>query len=69
VLRLPPGTERATGEAATRRGIALDGLAEFRHPDAREPDTPVRDGLVVGCATPPEHANGAALEALCGVLP
>jgi GntR family transcriptional regulator/MocR family aminotransferase len=69
VLRLPPGTERATVEAATRRGIALDGLAEFRHPDAREPDTPVRDGLVVGCATPPEHAYGAALEALCGVLP
>ncbi|MDQ1044579.1 hypothetical protein QFZ76_002815 [Streptomyces sp. V4I2] len=28
-----------------------------------------RDGLVVGYATPSEHAYGAALEALCGVLP
>lgn len=69
VLRLPPGTERATVEAATRRGIALDGLADFRHPQATEADMPVRDGLVVGCATPSEHAYGAALEALCGALP
>ncbi|MCL8010705.1 PLP-dependent aminotransferase family protein [Streptomyces sp. AS02] len=69
VLRLPPGTERSTLKAATWQGIALDGLAEFRHPGATEPDMPVRDGLVVGCATPSEHAYGAALEALCGVLP
>ncbi|MFF7165325.1 PLP-dependent aminotransferase family protein [Streptomyces sp. NPDC008086] len=74
VLRLPPGTERSTVKAATWQGIALDGLAEFRHPDAAEQDTaeadmPVRDGIVVGCATPSEHAYGAALEALCGVLP
>ncbi|GAA4046998.1 PLP-dependent aminotransferase family protein [Streptomyces shaanxiensis] len=69
VLRLPPGTERSTVKAATWQGIALDGLAEFRHPEATESDMPVRDGLVVGCATPSEHAYGAALEALCGVLP
>ncbi|MBT2417618.1 PLP-dependent aminotransferase family protein [Streptomyces sp. ISL-22] len=69
VLRLPPGTERSTVKAATWQGIALDGLAEFRHPAAREPDMPVRDGIVVGYATPSEHAYGAALEALCGVLP
>ncbi|MFE0250357.1 PLP-dependent aminotransferase family protein [Streptomyces sp. NPDC059010] len=69
VLRLPPGTERSTVKAATWQGIALDGLAEFRHPEATETDMPVRDGLVVGCATPSEHAYGAALEALCGVLP
>ncbi|MFI7411595.1 PLP-dependent aminotransferase family protein [Streptomyces sp. NPDC049627] len=69
VLRLPPGTERSTVKAATWQGIALDGLAEFRHPEAPETDTPVRDGLVVGFATPSEHAYGAALEALCGVLP
>ena len=78
VLRLPPGTERSTVKAATWQGIALDGLAEFRHPEAGTsaptgpdgsdgPDGP--DGLVVGYATPPEHAYGAALEALCGVLP
>ncbi|MFE9024090.1 PLP-dependent aminotransferase family protein [Streptomyces sp. NPDC007808] len=69
VLRLPPGTERATVEAAAGQGIALEGLAEFRHPQVAEADMPVRDGLVVGCATPSEHAYGAALEALCGALP
>lgn len=69
VLRLPPGTERSTVKAATWQGIALDGLAEFRHPEATETEMPVRDGVVVGCATPSEHAYGAALEALCGVLP
>jgi GntR family transcriptional regulator/MocR family aminotransferase len=66
VLRLPPGTERSAVEAAVRQGLALDGLADFRHPDT---DMPAHDGLVVGYATPPEHAYAAALEALCGSLP
>ncbi len=69
VLRLPPGTERSTVKAATWQGIALDGLAEFRHPGAPETDMPAHDGIVVGYATPSEHAYTAALEALCGVLP
>ncbi|MFD7693597.1 PLP-dependent aminotransferase family protein [Streptomyces sp. NPDC059805] len=72
VLRLPPGTERSTVKAATWQGVALDGLAAFRHPAAVETGTaamPTRDGLVVGYATPPEHAYEAALEALCQVLP
>ncbi|MFJ8532438.1 PLP-dependent aminotransferase family protein [Streptomyces sp. NPDC093591] len=69
VLRLPPGTERSAVKAATWQGIALDGLAEFRHQHAEETAMPVRDGIVVGYATPSEHAYGAALEALCGVLP
>ncbi|MFI6372670.1 PLP-dependent aminotransferase family protein [Streptomyces sp. NPDC050546] len=66
VLRLPPGTEASVVKAAAWRGIALDGLAAFRHPDT---DMPVSDGLVVGYATPSEHAYGPALEALCGALP
>ncbi|MEV0181401.1 PLP-dependent aminotransferase family protein [Streptomyces sp. NPDC050625] len=66
VLRLPPGTERSAVKAAAWHGIALDGLAEFRHPAAEEQ---AADGLVVGYATPSEHAYGAALEALCAVLP
>ncbi|MEV7285861.1 PLP-dependent aminotransferase family protein [Streptomyces sp. NPDC093252] len=66
VLRLPPGTEASAVKAAVWQGVALDGLAAFRHPAAR---TPPVDGLVVGYATPPEHAYGAAVEALCGVLP
>ncbi|MET7943285.1 PLP-dependent aminotransferase family protein [Streptomyces sp. NPDC005302] len=66
VLRLPPGTEGQAVEAAARRGVALDGLAGFRHPEAV---MSAPDGLVVGYATPAEHAYGAALEALCGALP
>ncbi|MFD4525343.1 PLP-dependent aminotransferase family protein [Streptomyces sp. NPDC058470] len=66
VLRLPPGTERSAVKAAVWQGVALDGLGEFRH---REAVMPAPDGLVVGYATPAEHAYGAALEALCGVLP
>ncbi|MDN3020997.1 PLP-dependent aminotransferase family protein [Streptomyces sp. S.PB5] len=79
VLRLPPGTERSTVKAAVWRGVALDGLAEFRHPETRtappktpgtpEAGMPAYDGLVVGYATPSEHAYGAALEALCQALP
>ncbi|MFI6036895.1 PLP-dependent aminotransferase family protein [Streptomyces sp. NPDC051315] len=65
VLRLPPGTERSTLKAAAWQGIALDGLAAFRHPETA---MEAGDGLVVGQATPSEHAYGAALEALCGVL-
>ncbi|MFG2479457.1 PLP-dependent aminotransferase family protein [Streptomyces fagopyri] len=66
VLRLPPGTERSAVKAATWQGVALDGLAEFRHPQAT---MSVPDGLVVGYATPAEHAYGAALDALCEALP
>ncbi|QHA04039.1 aminotransferase class I/II-fold pyridoxal phosphate-dependent enzyme [Streptomyces broussonetiae] len=82
VLRLPPGTEWSTVKAAAWQGIALDGLAAFRHPaagtgaDGGLGDGPddglgdgLGDGLVVGYAAPAEHAYGAALEALCGVLP
>ncbi|OIK03196.1 PLP-dependent aminotransferase family protein [Streptomyces monashensis] len=66
VLRLPPGTERSTVKAATWQGVALDGLAAFRHPQG---EPAAGDGLVVGYAAPAEHAYGAALEALCAVLP
>lgn len=66
VLRLPPGTEQSTVKAAAWQGLALDGLDGFRHPAA--PAT-APDGLVVGYAAPPDHAFGAALEALCRALP
>ncbi|GAA3891942.1 PLP-dependent aminotransferase family protein [Streptomyces lacrimifluminis] len=82
VLRLPPGTERSAVKAAAWRGIALDGLTEFRHPEFRHPElhepekaphedqgSIALDGLVVGYAAPSEHAYGAALEALCQALP
>ncbi|MEU6555020.1 PLP-dependent aminotransferase family protein [Streptomyces sp. NPDC046915] len=66
VLRLPPGSEPSALKAAAWHGVALEGLGAFRHP---ETDMPVGDGLVVGYATPPEHAYAAAVEALCAVLP
>jgi GntR family transcriptional regulator/MocR family aminotransferase len=66
VLRLPPGTERSTVKAATSQDLALDGLADFRHPTAT---MPAADGLVVGYATPPNHAYSAAIDALCRALP
>ncbi|MFI9720952.1 PLP-dependent aminotransferase family protein [Streptomyces sp. NPDC052396] len=66
VLRLPPGTEQSVVRAGARRGVALEGLAGYRHP--RSSDTPY-DGLVVGYATPPDHAFAGALEALCRSLP
>ncbi|MEV1064479.1 PLP-dependent aminotransferase family protein [Streptomyces sp. NPDC050263] len=74
VLRLPPGTERAALKAAAWQGVALDGLAAFRHPGTgmaagTATDPAAEDGLVVGYATPPEHAYAAALDALCQVLP
>ncbi|MFI9600057.1 PLP-dependent aminotransferase family protein [Streptomyces sp. NPDC052043] len=66
VLRLPPGTEASAVKAASWQGIALDGLAEFRHPRAA---MPAGDGLVIGYSTPAEHAYGAAVEALLRALP
>jgi GntR family transcriptional regulator/MocR family aminotransferase len=65
VLELPEGTEAAVLGASARRGIAVTGLSSYRHPDA---PVPGRDGLVVGFGTPPDHAFGLALRALCEVL-
>jgi GntR family transcriptional regulator/MocR family aminotransferase len=66
VLELPPGTEEATLRAARRLGLAVAGLAGYRHPGGAMPHV---DGLVVGFGSPPEHAFGAALDALCLALP
>ncbi|MFE4517933.1 PLP-dependent aminotransferase family protein [Kitasatospora sp. NPDC056783] len=69
VLRLEPGTERSVLKAAAYRGLAVDGLADYRHPAADGAAMPAVDGLVVGYATPPDHAYPAALGALCDILP
>ncbi|MFI2609793.1 PLP-dependent aminotransferase family protein [Kitasatospora sp. NPDC018619] len=69
VLRLEPGTERSVLKAAAYRGLAVEGLADYRHPAIGEEAMPAVDGLVVGYATPPDHAYPAALGALCDVLP
>jgi len=53
-------------KAATWQGLALDGLAAFRHPAAT---MSAMEGLVVGYATPPEHAYATAVDILCRALP
>ncbi|NLU66812.1 PLP-dependent aminotransferase family protein [Streptomyces sp. HNM0574] len=68
IVELPPGAEESAVLAeADRRGIALEGLAGFRHP-AAAPDGPHVQALVVGYGAPPEHAFPAALDALTGLL-
>ncbi|KRD14159.1 GntR family transcriptional regulator [Mycobacterium sp. Root265] len=65
VLTLPRGTEQAVVAEAARLGLAVGGIAEFRHPEQRDHD---RDALVVGFAAPSDSAWAGALEALCRTL-
>lgn len=67
LLTLPDGTEHEVLRRAGEAGIALAGLSLMRHPDAG-PEIPSTDGIVVNFGTPSEHAFGAAVDALCGVL-
>ena len=64
LLDLPPGTETAVVDRARGRGIGVEGLATFRHPDA----VANRDGLVVGFAAPSASAWSGALAALADLL-
>ncbi|MFJ9621424.1 PLP-dependent aminotransferase family protein [Streptomyces sp. NPDC101181] len=65
VLELPAGAERSVVQAAAFQGLALDGLARYRHPDAPAG----RDALVIGYGSPTESAWAGTLDALCRVLP
>ncbi|MFJ2957248.1 PLP-dependent aminotransferase family protein [Streptomyces sp. NPDC087270] len=64
VVELPPtaGPLEQLTERARQRGLALGGL------DLLGARTAARPALVIGYATPPEHAFGGALDLLCGVL-
>ena len=66
VLRLPAGTEASVVKAASWQGLALDGLSDFRHPEAA---MPASDGLVIGYSTPSERAYEATIDALISCLP
>jgi GntR family transcriptional regulator/MocR family aminotransferase len=70
VLRLPRGTEAAVVREAARRGLAVSGIAEFRH-EATETGwrLPGQDALVVNYAAPSDSAWAGTLETLCLVLP
>ena len=67
LLLLPDGTEHEVLRRAGEAGIALSGLSLLRHPRAGA-DIPEADGVVVNFGGPADHAFGAAVEALCGVL-
>jgi GntR family transcriptional regulator/MocR family aminotransferase len=67
LLLLPDGAEHGVLRRAGEAGIALSGLSHLRHPLAG-PDIPEADGVVVNFGGPAEHAFGAAVDALCGVL-
>jgi GntR family transcriptional regulator / MocR family aminotransferase len=70
VLELPRGTERSVVSAAAWQGLAVSGMARFRHAAAGSArQLPEQDALVVGYATPSDSAWAGALDALCRVLP
>jgi GntR family transcriptional regulator/MocR family aminotransferase len=70
VLKLPPGTEAAVVGEAARQGLAVSGIAEFRHEVAgSEWRLPELDGLVVNYAAPSDSAWAGTLETLCRVMP
>jgi GntR family transcriptional regulator/MocR family aminotransferase len=67
VVELPrTDTERAVVAAASRNGLAVDGLERYRAEGGPAGDA--RAGLVVGYGRPPEHAYTTALARLCAVL-
>lgn len=70
VLQLPRGTEASVVEAAARHGLAVSGIAEFRHEDAGSAwQLPELDALVVSYAAPSDSAGAVTLDTLCRVLP
>lgn len=65
VLELPEGGEAEVVRAAAWQGLAVEGLAHFRHPDAELR----REALVIGYGTPTDSAWAGTLDALLRVLP
>jgi GntR family transcriptional regulator/MocR family aminotransferase len=64
VLQLPPGArEDDVIAAAAGRGLALDGMRNFRPPAVAHPEA-----LVLGYGTPPAHAFTTAVTRLCAIL-
>jgi GntR family transcriptional regulator/MocR family aminotransferase len=64
LVELPPGVTEAEVEAvADQRGLAVEGLAGYRRGGRARPPA-----LVVGYATPPDHAYTGALARLRAVI-
>ncbi|MBB4688981.1 MocR-like pyridoxine biosynthesis transcription factor PdxR [Amycolatopsis jiangsuensis] len=65
LVELPSGNESAVVQGSAWQDLAVQGLAQFRHPEA-EAD---RDALVIGYGTPSASAWSGALAALCRAIP
>ena len=63
LAHLPDRDERDVIANAARHDLALEGLGHFAHPGHHHPPA-----LVIGYATPPDHAYTAALARLGAVL-
>jgi GntR family transcriptional regulator/MocR family aminotransferase len=64
LVDLPGGhSEQEVVARAAARGVAVEGLAAYAREDDRN-----RPALVVGYATPPEHAFTSAVARLCAAL-
>jgi GntR family transcriptional regulator / MocR family aminotransferase len=64
VVELPPGlSEKDAVARGLERGLALEGLGDYRLGEQRRPPA-----LVVGYGTPPEHAFRTAVARLCAVV-
>jgi GntR family transcriptional regulator / MocR family aminotransferase len=70
VLQLPRGTEASVVREAARQGLAVSGIAEFRHEDAQSGwRLSEQDALVVNYAAPSDSAWAVTLDTLCRVMP
>jgi GntR family transcriptional regulator/MocR family aminotransferase len=70
VIELPRGTERSVVQEAARQGLAVSGMAEYRHEVADSGwQLPEQDALVVNYAAPSDSAWAGALNTLCRVMP
>ena len=63
VLYVPDADEADLCAHLARHEVAVDGLAAYHHRPQAAPS-----GIVIGYATPPEHAYAAAVSALVGTL-
>jgi GntR family transcriptional regulator / MocR family aminotransferase len=63
VAQLPDRSEEAAIAAAAEHGVAVEGLGSFTHSGHEHPPA-----LVIGYATPPDHAYTAALARLVAAL-
>ena len=65
MLELAGGDESALSRQRAWRGLGVEGLDRYRHPETGSKC----DGLVIGYAAPAPSAWSAALDALIRLLP